>query len=430
MTAEKIEKVFWLLLLVWFIIRTVLLGCQYFGNRDPGYLHDVLRHFTQQEINAGREYAMAGFWFKAVYGTFFLLLLVALLRSGFFAWLFNRITALTGSGLLRNDLVFTLAFLALVQMLNFPSSLYFGYLREVEAGFANIDLAGWLIRFCKSAFLTLALESFCSLVFLAVLKKAPLVWPFLLPVVMSVLALIIINVSPVLITPLFYQQQPLAAGEFRDRLLKMSQEAGMKVDEIYVVDESRYSRHTNAYFTGIGKFRRIVLYDNLVNSHTPDEAALIFAHEAGHWKYNHVAWGVFAGALGLFAVCIIYASLFPVIASIKWLGFNSIASAQTLPFLMIMGIILQLIAAPAESQISQFMERQADQASLELTGLKDVYISAQKRLSRDNRSDLLPSPLRVFWLYSHPPALERIKMAEAYTPAISEQTGQNQESIR
>jgi len=79
-------------------------------------------------------------------------------------------------------------------------------------------------------------------------------------------------------------------------------------------------------------------------------------------------------------------------------------------------MILQLFVAPVESQISQFMERQADRFALELTGLRDDFIGAQVRLSRDNRSDLLPSPLRVFWLYSHPPAIERIRMAEEFKP--------------
>jgi STE24 endopeptidase len=79
----------------------------------------------------------------------------------------------------------------------------------------------------------------------------------------------------------------------------MAKKAGMQVEEVYVIDESRYSKHTNAYFTGVGSHRRIVLYDNLINSHTPGEAALIFAHEAGHWKYNHVTWGLGLGVLGI-----------------------------------------------------------------------------------------------------------------------------------
>lgn len=191
----------------------------------------------------------------------------------------------------------------------------------------------------------------------------------------------------------------------------------MKVDEVYVIDESRYSRHTNAYFTGVGSHRRIVLYDNLIKSHTPEEAALIFAHEAGHWKHSHVAWGLSLGALGMLAIALLYSVLFPVLAQVDWFGLKNVASASNLPFLLILVMFLQLFTAPIESQISQFMEKQADQVALELTGLRDVFISAQVRLSRDNRSDLLPSPLRVFWLYSHPPAIERIRMAEEFEVA-------------
>jgi len=416
MSAEKVEKLFWLLVITWCVLRIVLMGSQYLGNTDTVFRESVLRHFTEADISAGREYALYGFWFRVLYGFLLVGALIAMLRLGFFESLWQKAGAHQGAGLLRQDLLFIMGSLLIIQLLSFPSSVYLGYWCEAESGFSNIGFGGWLFRYFKSLLLGTGLQTLAILVLLAVIRWFPQKWHVLVPFVMGLFALTVTLLAPVVITPLFYRQTPLAEGKFRADILGMAYQAGMEVDEVYVIDESRYSKHTNAYFTGVGSHRRIVLYDNLIKSHTPEEAALIFAHEAGHWKYNHVAWGLSLGVFGMLFIAIAYRALFPMLAQVGWFGLKDVAGASGLPFLLLLVMILQLFVAPVESQISQFMERQADRFALELTGLRDDFIGAQVRLSRDNRSDLLPSPLRVFWLYSHPPAIERIRMAEEFKP--------------
>jgi STE24 endopeptidase len=416
MNAEKVEKLFWLLVVAWCVLRIVLMGSQYIGNGDTAFRTAVLRHFSEGDIAVGREYALYGFWFRAVYGFLLVGALIAMLRLGFFETLWQKMGAYAGPGLLRQDLLFILASMLVMQLMSLPSSIYLGYWREAESGFSNIGFVGWLFRYFKSLLLGLGLQTLAILILLAVMRWFPQKWPLLVPLVMGLFALSVTLLAPIVITPLFYNQTPLEDGKFKADILGMADKAGMEVEEVYVIDESRYSKHTNAYFTGVGSHRRIVLYDNLIKSHTPEEAALIFAHEAGHWKYNHVAWGLSLGALGMLVIAFVYRTFFPIMAQVSWFGLKDIAGASGLPFLMVLVMILQLFTAPVESQISQLMERQADRVALELTGLRDVFISAQVRLSRDNRSDLLPSPLRVFWLYSHPPAIERIRMAEEFKP--------------
>lgn len=412
MNPEKIERCFWLLFGGWLILRSLLLWAQYTGNTDPALTSEVLKFFSQTDIAAGREYALRGFWFKTVYGILYASILVALLRFGVFSELWQKANSLVGPGFFRGDLVFILAFLLLIQLLSLPSAIYFGHFRETAAGFARIDFAGWLLKHAKTVGISMLFETVVILLFLTVLRWFPARWPFVAPVVMGGFSLVVTFIVPLVITPLFYNQRPLESGEFREGLLRMAEAAGMSVKEIYVVDESRYSNHTNAYFTGVGSFRRIVLYDTLIKSHTPDEAALIFAHEAGHWKHNHVAWGLSLGVVGVLITCLAWFYLYSWLEPVAWFGLKGIGSAANLPFLMIVVMLLQLFVSPVESQISQFMERQADRAALELTGLRDIYVNAQIRLSRDNKSDLLPHPLRVFWLYTHPPAIERIKAAQ------------------
>lgn len=415
MNAVKFEKIFWLLVLAWCILRLVLLGSQYFGNSDPVWKESVLRWFNASDIEAGREYALYGFWFKTIYGFFIVGALIGMLRYGWFARIWQSTGAWAGPGLLRQDLLFITICLLIVELLSLPSALYLGYWREASSGFANIGFVGWLLRYIKSVLLGMGLQVFAVVLLLAVMRWFPHRWHLVVPGVMGVFALAVTLLAPIIITPLFYNQTPLSEGKFKSELLAMAKKAGMQVEEVYVIDESRYSKHTNAYFTGVGSHRRIVLYDNLINSHTPGEAALIFAHEAGHWKYNHVTWGLGLGVLGMLAIALVYRAMFPAMVTMSWSGVREIAGASGVPFILLLVTLLQLFVAPVEAQISQVMERQADRVALELTGLRDDFISAQVRLARDNRSDLLPSPLRIFWLYSHPPAIERIRMAEEFT---------------
>ena len=415
MNAEKIEKLFWVIVFLWALLRVVLLAAELYGNTDSTYVAQVLRYFSAEEVSAGREFSMYGFWFKALYGFVYVFILIFLLKTGYFNRVYQWCVDLCGPGLFKSEILFALLFMAVLRVLSFPSAFFFGYWRESVMGFANQGIGGWLVRYAKVAGINTLLQLFTIIVVISVLKYFPTKWPLIVPASMGVIAIFVVLLSPILITPLFYEQKPIEQGSFRDRLVNLASNAGMQIDEIYVVDESRYSSRTNAYFTGIGSHKRIVLYDNLINKHSEDEVLLIFAHEAGHWKYSHVTWGLSLGIIGAFLGSALVYYLFPVLAQVKIFGLSGqIASTVNLPFFVVMMLLLQLVViAPVESQISQFMERQADATALQLTGLKEAYVNANRKLATDNRSDLLPHPLRVFWLYSHPPAIERILNAES-----------------
>ena len=355
---------------------------------------------------------MNGFWFKTVYGAIYVIVLVLMLRLGFFSSLWEKMGVWVGEKCKIREFLFPFCFLLILQILSFPSSIFFGYLRESAAGFSNVNLLGWFGLYFKSAALNVLLQGAFLVSIVAIIHYFPNKWPLVLPLIAAVIVAVSILLMPVLITPLFYNETTLEKGELRDKIFAILEKANLDVKEIYVVDESRYSKHTNAFFTGFGRYKRIVLYDNLIKSHTPDEAVLIFAHEAGHWKHNHMAWGLLCGLIGAFAASYFVYWIFDYLAVVKWFGLSRIDSSVVVPFFMISYIILQLFFAPIESQISQYMETQADKTSIELTGLKEVFQKAEIRLAKDNKSDLLPHPFRVFWLYSHPIAIDRINLAK------------------
>jgi len=404
----------WTLILVWALVRAVLLGLAWYGDIDPVRRERVLTFFTADDVARGREYMKNGFAARVVYGYVQLAVLLLLWRSGVLRLLESRLEAVMPGSFWCSGACMILVVLIVERLVMMPFDFYLGHLCEQRMGFSEMTAAQWVWRYAKGCMVGWVVQIAGILTALAVLKWCGSWWPLLLPVATTAYGIAITLLMPYLITPLFYEQKPLAGGALRNRIMEIASNAGVQVDDIYEIDESRYSKHTNAYFTGLFGRRRIVLYDTLIKSHTVDEAALIFAHEAGHWRHDHVRIGLTLGFLGAFAGALLLWWLYPVLLADPSMKLAEIWKATNLPFFLAAAIVLGLLTAPIESQISQAFERQADWASLELTGLEKVFVDAEVRLARDNRGDLLPHPWHVFWLYSHPPAIDRIAMAERF----------------
>ncbi|MFZ2959978.1 MAG: M48 family metallopeptidase [Candidatus Ozemobacteraceae bacterium] len=417
-------RVFWLAIIVWVFLRVALLSLGWSGNTDPAARDRVLRHFTVEDIDRGREYTRNGFWGRVASPFVTVGLMALLLQWGVFGRLFGRISDAVGAGWWSTNLLFILACFALIQIASLPFDYYLGYLVEKRMGFSNMTSIDWFLRYFKMSVVSWMFQAGGILLVLWVFRIFPRAWPLGIPVATTLFGIAVTLIFPIIITPLFYNQKPIIDGPLKQRILEISVQAGVPVAGIFEIDESRYSNHTNAYFTGLFSQKRIVLYDTLIKSHTVDESALIFAHEVGHWKHDHVFIGLALGFLGTLLGCGLLWFTFPLLRGEPLFGLGELDSARNLPFFLIVTVIGNLFFAPVEAQISQIFERQADMASLELTGLAKVFIEAEKRLARDNRSELLPHPFRVFWLYSHPPTIERIAMGERF-----EQTGSNSGGI-
>ena len=419
-----------ILIIAWCLLRAGLLTLAWNGNPDPAAQTRVLQHFTSEDIQKGRDYAHQGFWAKVSFGYVQVALFLLLILTGFSGKMFDRITAWWGGatpdagvGFWLPSLLFLLAFFFLLQLIALPFQFYLGYWCEKAAGFSTMTVDQWFWTFLKKTAIGMALQIPIILSLIWVLRSFPRFWPFLIPLLTAGFSIVMTLLFPILITPLFYEQKPLAEGPLRTRILEIAATSKVPVEDIYEIDESRYSKHTNAYFTGLFSKKRIVLYDTLVKSHTVEEAALIFAHEVGHWLHDHVRIGLTLAFLGTLGGCLAAWWLFPFLRAEPALYLREIWHPVNLPFAMLLGTLLTLFFAPVEAQISQHFERQADRASLELTGNTKVFIDAEVRLARDNHSELLPHPFRVFWLYSHPPAIDRVQMALDNKPPTTPEPG-------
>jgi len=404
-------------IVLWVILRAVILTFSWCGDQSPERNAKIQAHFTSEDIAKGITYHRNGFWARAVFPYLKVAFLLALAFSGVFQRWADFIAEKVGGGFWVASIFQIVSLYLLILLINFPYSLYVGYFGEKKMGFSTLDLSGWLWRYVKSVGIGIFIQTGGILLLLSLIKYFPRGWVILTPLGGTTFGITITLLVPVIITPLFYTQTPVADGPLRDRILEISEKAVVPVKGVFQIDESKYSRHTNAYFTGLFSQKRIVLYDTLIKNSTVEEAALIFAHEVGHWQHDHVRKGLTLAFLGGFALSLFIWALYPVCIKIPEFHLRELWHPGNLPLFFAFMSIFQLFLAPIEAQISQHFERQADYASLELTGNTKAFIEAEQGLARDNQTSLLPHPFLVFWLYSHPPTIDRIAMAESYSPS-------------
>lgn len=222
--------------------------------------------------------------------------------------------------------------------------------------------------------------------------------------------------APVILLPVFNRLTPLPEGELRDRLLGLGQRAGFPARGIFVMDGSKRSRHANAFFTGFGRFRRIVLFDTLVEQLTPEELEAVLAHEIGHYRRGHVAkmlaWNAAAGLVGFAALAWL--------ARQAWFAesFGFEPDAGLAPNLLLFGLLSGAVlfwASPAVHYWSRRHEFEADAYAARLLGRAAPLVSALRKLAEKSLANLHPHPLYSAWHYSHPTLVER-ERALAHKP--------------
>jgi STE24 endopeptidase len=290
-----------------------------------------------------------------------------------------------------------------------PFDIYHTFVLEKKYGFSNIAWKLWLLDSFKSVLISAILMTIIISALMAFVLYLPQSWWFWGWVFFTLFQLTLVWLYPVLIAPLFNKFEPVRDTALKEKIVAMLDRAGLKAKGIYQVDEGRRSKHTNAYFTGIGKTRRIVLYDTLLASHTHEEIVSVLAHEIGHWKKKHI--------LKQLAFMVI-ASLFLFYFTYFAIGYPPLYRAfgmdHTPVYAGLFLVSLYLAAAgfflaPLGTFVTRRFEREADRMVYDLTGTSQPMISALKRLARDNLSNLHPHPWYVIFYYSHPPLTERIE---------------------
>jgi STE24 endopeptidase len=373
-------------------------------------------YFSEQEIDVGLRFAFERRLFMWASIALELGLLMVLGMTGSARRWADRFLAWTGQRRILAALGVGLLYLTLHEILQLPIGIARFYHAQAW-GMMNYGLDGWLYDYTLTWAVALVPGAIAVAGLYALLIWLPRTWWLLAAVGGGLLAVAVAFLAPILITPLFNDFTPLAQTPWKDRQPRIEaliERAGVSVRDILVMNASRQSNHTNAYFTGFGPTRRIVLYDNLLKKHTPDETESILAHELGHWLHDDIVKGILLGTLAsVFGFLLLDRVLRWAIGRAPW-RLDSSADPAGLPLILLCVFLGSWIADPIGYAINRHIERQADQVALDLAKHPAAFIECEKKLARDNFLNVAPSPWNV-WLFStHPPAVERIRMAEEW----------------
>ncbi len=311
------------------------------------------------------------------------------------------------------------AILSLVStVLDIPFDLYSTFKIEAKYGFNTKTVTLWLTDLLKSIVISLVLMAIIGGIGFWIITASPHYWWVWIWAFFLVFSLFLMYISPYVIEPLFNKFTPIAEDykELEEKIKTMFEKIGIKVSRVFKIDASKRSKHTNAYFTGIGKVKRIVLYDTLLDNMTEQEILAVLAHEAGHWKKKHILKRILVSEIiGFIGIYISFRLLESDLLS-SWFNMHSDTFFAKLILLSFVGGIITFPFSPLSAYFSRKHERQADQIAVNLTGAPDGLFSALVKLSKDNLSNLHPHPFFAKWYYSHPPIVERLNYIKNLKP--------------
>lgn len=341
--------------------------------------------------------------------------LVGLVATGAAAALARSAATLTSSPPLQ--LAVALAVLGgAYRLATWPLAWLSGFWLPRRYGLLHQPLARWLWDGLKAAALGGTLGLAAVEVLYALLRATPWWWLWSALVLLGGSALLTL-VTPVWLVPLFYALTPLPDGELRARLVRLAEGLGVPVLGVWVADQSRRSRTANAAVTGLGRTRRIILFDTLADRFTPDEVESVLAHELAHHLHADIWRGLAVQtAITLATLWVCDRALR---AATGRLGLAGPADLAGLPVLGLVVMAVGLAALPLVNGWSRRVERQADAFALRATGNPEAFISAMQRLGALNLAEERPHPVKEFFLYSHPPIAKRVAHARAFLTARS-----------
>jgi len=336
------------------------------------------------------------------------LLLIIFFFGGLIGRYDDWIASLTGSFVWAGCLFFIILQLA-GTLLDIPFSLYKNFMIENRYGFNTMTLRLWLSDLGKSTVISVTLSTLVILTVLNIILLSPAWWWLWVWCFMLLFGVFMLYISPYVIEPLFFKFESVKAEGLEEKICSLMERAGLKVSRVFQVDASRRSRHSNAYFTGIGRVKRIILFDTLIQQMSQDEILAVLAHEIGHWKKRHILKHIIRTEVMAFC------GLFLVYHLLSWQGVPHILGLSDASFYaraVIVGFLFSIAAfpfTPLSNYLSRRNEKAADQFASELTGRPDAMVSALIKLSNENLSNLHPHPLYAKVYYSHPPVVERIR---------------------
>ena len=365
----------------------------------------------EEELGKINQYTIDNTHFSTVQTIVSSIVFLLIILSGILPWLTE---ALTGFNYVMAGLIFLAVPGLLAAIVSLPFDYYHSFVIEERYGFNTKTIKIWITDLIKALVLSLILGAILLSSVLLMIKYTGEIWWIWACAVFLGFQLLMTVLYPTVIAPIFNKFTPLEDPDLVKKIEVLAESEGLGISGIYQMDATKRSRHTNAYFSGLGKTKRIVLYDSLIQSHDEEELLSVLAHEIGHLKKNHIK-------KQFVITCLISILLFYLASKmITWdvifhsFGFSLMPAYAGLFLVGVLWEPVGFFLSPIAMATSRKFEREADLYAFQILKTAEPFIRALKKMAKDNLSNLRPNRLYVWFNYSHPPLLERIKRLEAY----------------
>ena len=307
-------------------------------------------------------------------------------------------------------LIFSAAFAIISGVVSLPFSIYSGFILEHQYNLSNQNFGQWIWESAKGVLVSIPILTPLALIVYFFLLTFNTLWWLPVAGTLFIISIGLSRIAPIVILPLFYKLTPLDDTPLKEKIEALTASTKMIVEGIYSFNLSKTTKKANAAFTGIGKSKRILLGDTLMNNFSEEEIESVFAHELGHYSYGHIWKGITVGTLSIFLGLYLTSVAYSI--SLSWFGFSSITQLAALPLLTLWLGIYSLVTSPLGNILSRKHEYEADRYAVERTKNISAFISTMNKLAEMNLADRTPHPLIEFLFYSHPSIEKRIRAVE------------------
>jgi STE24 endopeptidase len=370
-------------------------------------------YYDGEKYRKSQQYLKENTRFELITGSISTPAVIAFILLGGFNWV-DQWSRSFHWGPIVTGLIFAAILLFGSQILSLPFSIYSTFVIEGKYGFNKTTpgtfvldiLKGWLLAIIIGAPMFSAILWFFE-------KTGPMAWAYCWGA-LTVIQVFLMFIAPVVIMPIFNKFVPLEEGELKAAIEDYAKKQQFKMKGVFSMDGSKRSTKSNAFFTGFGRFRRIVLFDTLISKHTTEELVSILAHEMGHYKKKHILKSIIISILStglMFYILSIFMNNPALFAAFQMEHISIYASLFFFGFLY---APIEMILSIFGNMLSRHHEYEADAWAVRTYQRPQSMIAALKKLSVDNLSNLTPHPLKVFLSYSHPPVLERIRAIQGF----------------
>ncbi len=312
---------------------------------------------------------------------------------------------------------FTVLYVAYSAM-TFPFVYWSGFIIEHRFGFSRQTFGQWIVDWVKSFLVGFVLGGIVFEVLYLVTRVSVHLWWLWLALFMIVFSVVLANLFPVLILPLFYKTSPLSNSDLKQRIEALCERMNIPIQGVYNINLSSKSTKANAAVAGLGNTKRILLGDTLLADYSPDETISVLAHEITHFAEHHTWWLVGIQSVVTLALFYVLYQVYPVLYGLA--GFQHISEIAAFPVFALAFAGLNFVTKPLSAGISRYFERRADRGALDLTGDADSFIKVMAKFCNKQLMIAYPHPLIEWYKYSHPSPGNRIRFAEQWAKRKSD----------